>query len=240
MADRFGNFIQGVWKEAAGGRTFSSINPADTGDVIGEFAASSTADLAAAIDAAHAALQDWRGRSGFARGEYLRKAADLLEGRLEQVARAMVRENGKTIAEARGETARGVALLRYYASEGTRSVGEVVPSVNPATLIYTTRAPLGVVGIITPWNFPVAIPIWKIAPALVYGNTVVFKPASVTPHCAVLITQLFEAGVLPAGVLNLVTGGGGALGEALVRNEKVHGVSFTGSNPVGRRIAGWA
>ena len=116
----------------------------------------------------------------------------------------------------------------------------MVPSVNPATLIYTTRAPLGVVGIITPWNFPVAIPIWKIAPALVYGNTVVFKPASVTPHCAVLITQLFEAGVLPAGVLNLVTGGGGALGEALVRNEKVHGVSFTGSNPVGRRIAGWA
>src|SRR2546429_202545 len=116
MADRFGNFIQGFWKEAAGGRAFSSINPADTGDV----------------------------------------------------------------------------------------VGEVVPSVNPATLIYTTRAPLGVVGIITPWNFPVAIPIWKIAPALVYGNTVVFKPASVTPHCAVLITQLFEAGVLPAGVLNLV------------------------------------
>ena len=240
MADRFGNFIQGFWKEAAGGRTFSSINPADTGDVVGEFAASSAADLAAAIDAAHAALPDWRGRSAFARGEYLRKAADLLEGRLEQVARAMVRENGKTIAEARGETARGVALLRYYASEGTRSVGEVVPSVNPATLIYTTRAPLGVVGIITPWNFPVAIPIWKIAPALVYGNTVVFKPASVTPHCAVAVTQLFEAAGLPAGVLNLVTGGGGALGEALVRNDRVHGVSFTGSNPVGRRIAGWA
>jgi acyl-CoA reductase-like NAD-dependent aldehyde dehydrogenase len=119
-------------------------------------------------------------------------------------------------------------------------VGEVVPSVNPGTLIYTTREPLGVVGIVTPWNFPVAIPIWKIAPALVYGNTVVFKPASITPHCAVAVTRVFEQAGLPAGVLNLVTGGGGSLGEALVRDDRVHGVSFTGSNPVGRRIASWA
>src|SRR5439155_4448409 len=240
MKEKYRNFINGLSVDARCGRTFPSLNPADTRDVIGEFAASDVEDVEAAIDAAHQAFPAWRDLSGWARQEILRKAADILESRTQEVAAAMVRENGKTIAEARGETLRGVALLRFYAAEGVRSVGEVVPSVNPATLIYTTRAPLGVVGIITPWNFPVAIPIWKIAPALVYGNTVVFKPASVTPHCAVLITQLFEAGVLPAGVLNLVTGGGGALGEALVRNEKVHGVSFTGSNPVGRRIAGWA
>jgi aldehyde dehydrogenase (NAD+) len=152
----------------------------------------------------------------------------------------MVRENGKTIAEARGETTRGVALLRYYAAEGVRQVGEVVPSVNLRTLIYTTRAPLGVVSVITPWNFPIAIPIWKIAPALVYGNTVVFKPASLTPHCGVLVTQILEKAGLPEGVLNLVTGLGGALGADMVRNPRVNAVTFTGSNSIGRLIARWA
>jgi aldehyde dehydrogenase (NAD+) len=156
---------------------------------------------------------------------------------VQEVAQAMVRENGKTIGEARGETLRGVALLRFYAAEGIRSVGEVIPSVNPKTLIYTTREPLGVASIITPWNFPVAIPFWKIAPALVYGNTLVFKPASITPHCGFLVTQVFEQAGIPAGVLNFVTGGGGALGREIVQNEKVHGVSFTGSNSVGRGIA---
>jgi len=119
-------------------------------------------------------------------------------------------------------------------------VGEVIPSVNPRTLIYTTRVPLGVVSVITPWNFPIAIPIWKIAPALVYGNTVVFKPASATPHCGVLIARLFEQAGLPAGVLNLVTGSGRPMGEELAKNPRIHGVTFTGSNVVGRRIAGWA
>ncbi len=240
MPGSFQNFINGRWTNAAGDKKFSSINPADTRDVIGEFASADLDDVRRAIDAAHGALPQWRQLSGWARGEFLRKAADILESKLQDVAQAMVRENGKTIAEARGETARGVALLRYYAAEGLRSVGEVVPSVNPNTLIYTTRAPLGVVSIITPWNFPVAIPIWKIAPALIYGNTVVFKPASVTPHCGVLIAQVFEQAGIPPGVLNLITGGGGTLGAEMVKNEKVHGVSFTGSNSVGRRIATWA
>lgn len=240
MSETFGNFINGQWNIPAGCRTFQSVNPADIRDVIGEFVSAKAEEAGRAIDAAHEALPGWRALSGFARGEFLRKAADHLESRLEEVARAMVRENGKTITEARGETARGVALLRFYAAEGVRSVGDVIPSVNPRTFVYTTRAPLGVVSIITPWNFPIAIPFWKIAPALVYGNTVVFKPASVTPHCGVLVTKIFEQAGIPAGVLNLVTGGGRALGEELVKNAKVHGVTFTGSNSVGRRIGTWA
>jgi aldehyde dehydrogenase (NAD+) len=204
------------------------------------FSSADVGDVRRAIDAADAALGPWKALSGFARGESLRKAADALQSRLEEVAQAMVRENGKTIAEARGETARGVALLRFYAAEGVRPCGEVIPSVNPRTFIYTTRMPLGVVSVITPWNFPVAIPIWKIAPALVYGNTVVFKPASVTPHCGVLIARIFEESGIPRGTLNLVTGGGRDIGEELVKNPKVHGITFTGSNSIGRRIGSWA
>jgi alpha-ketoglutaric semialdehyde dehydrogenase len=240
MIESFGNFIDGQWKEAIGRKTFPSLNPADRRDRIGEFAAAEAEDARQAIEAALAALPRWKGLSGFARGEFLRKAADILEQQLETVARAMVRENGKTIAEARGETARGVALLRFYAAEGIRPAGDVIPSSNPRTFIYTTREPLGLVSVITPWNFPVAIPLWKLAPALVYGNTAVFKPASLTPHCAVLLTKIFERAGLPHGVLNLVTGGGRTLGEEMVKNPKVHGVTFTGSNAVGRRIGAWA
>jgi alpha-ketoglutaric semialdehyde dehydrogenase len=240
MTDTFRNFINGRWTAAASGATFQSINPADTRDVVGDFAASAAIDVRQAIGAAHDASPKWRNLSAWARGEILRKAADILESRLEEVARAMVRENGKTIAEARGETARGVALFRYYAAEGVRSVGDVVPSVSPRTMIYTTRVPLGVVSLVTPWNFPIAIPIWKLAPALVYGNTVVLKPATAAPHCGVLVTKILEDAGIPPGVINLVTGSGGEVGEELVRNDRVHGISFTGSNAVGHRIASWA
>jgi aldehyde dehydrogenase (NAD+) len=236
MTNAFRNFVNGRWSEAANGATFQSINPADARDVVGDFAASAVEDVHQAIDAAHEALPKWRNLSAWARGEILRKAADILESRLEEVARAMVRENGKTIAEARGETSRGVALFRYYAAEGVRCVGDVVPSVNPRTMIYTTRVPLGVVSLVTPWNFPIAIPVWKLAPALIYGNTVVLKPATATPHCGVLIAKVLEDAGIPPGVFNLVTGSGGEVGEELVRNGKVHGISFTGSNVVGRRI----
>ncbi len=240
MSESYGNYIDGQWMQAANQKTFTSINPADCRDAIGEFASAEIEDVRRAVDAARAAASQWKSLSGFARGEFLRKAADILESRLEEVARAMTRENGKTIAEARGETARGVALLRFYAAEGVRALGEVIPSANARTLIYTTRVPLGVVSVITPWNFPVAIPIWKISPALAYGNTVVFKPASLTPHCGVLVTEVFEQAGIPRGVLNLITGGGRALGEELVRNAGINGVTFTGSNPVGRRIGSWA
>jgi aldehyde dehydrogenase (NAD+) len=236
MSESFGLFIAGQWEQPDGGARFLSVNPADKRDIIGSFGAATPRDVRRAIDAAREAFPQWRALSGFARGEILRKAADILEKRLEEIARALVRENGKTILEARGETARGVALLRFYSGEGVRSTGEVIPSANPRTLIYTTRVPLGVVSVITPWNFPIAIPIWKIAPALVYGNTVVFKPASVTPHCGVLVASVFEAAGLPKGVVNLVTGGGSALGDEMVGNPGVHGVTFTGSNAVGRHI----
>src|SRR5688572_25415338 len=184
----FQNFINGSWISATGGKTFRTKNPADTRDVIGEFPSSPVDDVRSAIDAAHEALKEWRSLSAWARGEYLRKAADLLESRLSEVAQAMVRENGKTIAEARGESAGGLGLCCYYAADGVRSVGEVIPSVKCKRFSYTARVPLGVVSIITPWNFPLAIPIWTIAAALVYGTTVVFKPASASPHCAVLVT----------------------------------------------------
>jgi acyl-CoA reductase-like NAD-dependent aldehyde dehydrogenase len=238
MTDAYGNFIDGKWMKSR--FEFTSINPADARDVVGAFASADVGDVHLAIDAAERALPSWKGLSGFARGEFLRKAADILQSRLEEVAQAMVRENGKTIAEARGETARGVALLRFYAAEGVRPCGEVIPSVNPRTFVYTTRVPLGIVSVITPWNFPIAIPLWKIAPALVYGNTIVFKPASATPHCGVLVVRILEESGIPHGVLNLVTGGGRDIGEELVKNPKVHGITFTGSNSVGRRIAAWA
>ncbi len=148
----------------------------------------------------------------------------------------MTREEGKTLREARGETARGVAILRYYAGEGAQPVGEVYPSANTRTLLYTLHVPLGVVGVITPWNFPVAIPLWKIAPALVYGNTVVFKPAELTPLTATKIVQILEETGLPGGVLNLVVGYGAEVGPTLTGDPRVTGVSFTGSNRVGREI----
>ncbi|HTO93070.1 MAG TPA: aldehyde dehydrogenase family protein, partial [Bacteroidota bacterium] len=240
MSEPFGLFIDGRWERPDGGARFPSINPADKRDVIGTFVAANPGDARRAIDAARGAFPQWSALSGFARGEFLRKAADILEKRLEEIARAMVRENGKTILEARGETARGVALLRFYSGEGVRSTGEVIPSANPRTFVYTTRVPLGVVSVITPWNFPIAIPIWKIAPALVYGDTLVFKPASVTPHCGVLVASLFEEAGLPKGVMNLVTGGGRELGDEMVGNPDIHGVTFTGSNSVGRHIGSMA
>lgn len=241
MPEQFHNYINGEWVPAfSGGRTFTSINPANKEDVIGAFAASDREDAKRAIQAAHAALPSWRAMSAPMRGQYLWRAADVLQSRAEEVARAMVRENGKTITEARGEVMRGILLLRYYGTEGLHSVGEVIPSVKPGSLLFTTRQPLGVVSIITPWNFPIAIPLWKIAPALAFGNTVVFKPASLTPHCGVLVAQIFAEAGLPPGVLNLVTGGGSEMGEELVKNPFVRGVSFTGSNVVGREIAAWA
>src|SRR5262249_3321572 len=152
-----------------------NVNPANTDDVIGEFAYGGADDAKAAIDAAQRAFPGWRSLPMVKRGDILHKAANLLEARLEDVARAMTREEGKTIPEARGETARGVAILRYFAGEASQPEGEVYPTALPNRMLYTRREPAGVVGLITPWNFPIAIPLWKTAPALVYGNTVIMK-----------------------------------------------------------------
>jgi len=230
------NHIGGAWAEARGGGTIENRNPANPSDLIGLWPRSTAEDMTAAIDAAVEAAPGWAGTSALKRGEILLRAAALLEARVAEVAADMTREEGKTGREATGETLRGVAILRYYAGEGAQPIGEVYPSANTRTMLYTMHVPLGVVGVITPWNFPVAIPLWKIAPALLYGNTVVFKPAELTPLTATKLVKILEEAGLPAGVLNMVVGYGDEVGPALTGDPRVAGVSFTGSNRVGRAI----
>lgn len=237
MVDRDQNFINGTWTNPSSERFSSSVDPADSDDVIGEFPSSAASDASAAVSAADEAFREWGRMSAVARGAYLHKAASWLQGHTEEYAQAMTRENGKSIGEARGEVARCVAILQYYGSEGMNPVGEVVPSANPNMLLYTRRVPLGAVSLITPWNFPLAIPLWKMAPALVYGNTITLKPASATPHMGVLLAKMWEAVDLPKGVFNLVIGSGGEVGNELITNARTRAVSFTGSGAVGHNIA---
>ena len=232
------NYIGGTWSDARNGATSENRNPADPANLIGLFPRSTAEDAAAAVAAARAALPGWAALSPLKRGEMLLRAAALLEARADEVAADMTREEGKTLREATGETLRGVAILRYYAGEGAQEIGEVYPSANPQMLLYTTHVPLGVVGIITPWNFPVAIPLWKVAPALIYGNTVVLKPAELTPLTATKLVRILDEAGLPKGVLNLVMGSGSTVGPALTASPDVTGISFTGSNTVGRAIQG--
>jgi alpha-ketoglutaric semialdehyde dehydrogenase len=232
----YGNYINGEWQASASGETFENRNPARSSELIGHFASSASGDVDAAVAAADAAAQEWAETSAIARANILYKASEILAARVNEVGRDLTREEGKTLKEGIGETTRAVQILRYFAGEAQQRIGEHYPSTNPATVLYTLREPLGPVGIITPWNFPIAIPAWKIAPALAFGNTVVFKPATNTPLCAVqLVAALAEAG-LPPGALNLVTGSAGAVGEPLVRDERIVAVSFTGSDTVGKDI----
>ena len=232
----YGNYIGGEWRPAASGGTFENRSPADTGDLIGHFAASGKEDVEAALTAAAEAADAWRRTSAITRANILFKAAEILAGRAEQVGRELTREEGKTLKEGIGETNRAVQILRYFAGEAQQPIGEHYPSTSPTTLLYTVRDPLGVVALITPWNFPIAIPAWKLAPALAFGNTVVFKPASLTPLCAVRLTEALAEAGLPAGVLNLVTGSAGDVGDPLVKDDRVVGISFTGSNQVGAEL----
>lgn len=236
MTQQYQLLIDGEWRAPASGAWEPNLNPANPDDVIGEFASANADDVNAAVEAAAAAFPGWRGTPMVKRGDILFKAANLLEARLEEVATTMTREEGKTLVEARGETARGVAILRYYAGEASQPEGEVYPTALPTRMLYTRREPIGVVGLITPWNFPVAIPIWKIAPALVYGNTVIFKPAELTPLTAWHIADVLTQAGLPKGVLNLINGTGAVAGNALVEHPNVTMLSFTGSNKVGRDI----
>mgnify|MGYP001952858716 CR=1 FL=1 len=231
------NFINGEWVPTETGKTLRSINPANRDEVVGLIQDSNRNDLNRAVAAAKAAFKEWKNTPSAKRGEILYRAADILEDRLEEIAETMTREMGKTFVEAKGETLRGVNLLRYYAGEGLRKVGDVIPASDGKSLMFTTRVPLGVVGVITPWNFPVAIPIWKIAPALVYGNTVVLKPASETGVTAAKVVKVLEDAGLPKGVLNLVFGSGSVIGQGLAEHPDVNGVTFTGSNEVGKKVA---
>lgn len=230
------NYIDGQWISSASGEVDASINPANRHEIVGYVQKSTKEDLDRAVAAAKKAQVQWRKLSAPARGEYLYKIANALENRLDEVAESMTREMGKTFPEAKGETARGIAILRYYAGEGMRKVGDVIPSTDSEALMFTTRVPLGVVGVITPWNFPVAIPIWKMAPALVYGNAIVLKPAQETAVTAAKVIDCFHEAGLPEGVVNMVTGPGSVIGQGIIDHPGINGITFTGSDQVGKRV----
>ncbi|WP_175639324.1 alpha-ketoglutaric semialdehyde dehydrogenase GucD [Metabacillus schmidteae] len=236
-AQTFLNFINNEWKHSSDQDVIASYNPANKEEVVGLVQKSSKSDLDEAVNAAHNAKKGWRKLGQVARGQLLYKVADILEENLEDIAVTMTREMGKTLPEAKGETARGVAILRYYAGEGMRSEGDTIPSTDPEALMFTRRTPLGVVGVITPWNFPVAIPIWKIAPALVYGNTVVFKPATEAAVTAAKVVECFAKAGFPQGVLNFITGSGSVIGQGLIDHPLLNGITFTGSEGVGKNVA---
>jgi alpha-ketoglutaric semialdehyde dehydrogenase len=233
----FGNFIGGQWQPSVTGRTFTSINPADTREEIGEFALSNAADVAAAVRAAEEALPAWRVTPAPKRGEIMYRFGALLAEHKERLSREMTREMGKVLAEARGDVQEGIDIAYLMAGEGRRLFGDTVPSELPNKWAMSVREPIGIAGIITPWNFPMAIPCWKTMPALISGNTVVFKPATDTPHCAALLVALMHEAGFPPGTINLVTGSGEEVGMAIVDNRDVNVISFTGNGDTGRHIA---
>ena len=230
-------FIAGEWVDSVSGATFESLNPADRRDVVGRFQAGTAADVAMAIKAAEMALPRWKATPAPKRGEILYRFGALMAEHKERLARAMTREMGKVLPEARGDVQEGIDIAFLMAGEGRRMFGDTVPSELPDKWAMSIRQPIGVAGIITPWNFPMAIPCWKMMPALVTGNTVVFKPASDTPHCATLLVELMAEAGFPPGTVNLVTGGGAEVGDAIVESPDVQVISFTGHTSTGKSIA---
>ena len=230
------NWIGGEWGTPNGG-SHPVYNPSQMTEVVGTVFHSSTSDVRQVDQAARTALKAWTATSLPVRGEYLYTMARVLEEHATEVATLSSREMGKPISEMAGEVIRGVKLLRYYAGEGVRTNGSVIPHSQDHVLQYSTRIPLGVVAVITPWNFPVAIPVWKIAPALICGNTVIWKPSEMAALTATLLTSLFAQAGLPAGVLNLLVGEGANVGKLLVSTAAVDGISFTGSTKTGMAIA---
>ncbi len=229
-------YIGGKWVDGSSSREIISTNPADSRQILAKLKGADKNDVLKAIDAAQKAFPAWKATTPPARGRILMKAALLLRERKEELARLMTREQGKILPEALGEMEKGITLIEWFAGEGLRLGGITQPSELSKNLLYTLRQPLGVVSIITPWNFPFAIPAWKIAPALISGNCVIFKPASLVPAMAVELVRIFEEAGLPAGVLNLVLGAGSAMGDILVEEPRIKAVSFTGSNEIGKRV----
>ncbi len=233
----YGHFIDGAWVTSTSGETFESRNPADIRDVIALFQAGTAADVALAVRAAENAQRRWRRTPAPKRGETMYRFGELMAVNKERLARAMTREMGKVLTEARGDVQEGIDIAFLMAGEGRRTFGDTVPSELPDKWAMSVREPIGVVGVITPWNFPMAIPCWKMMPALITGNAVVLKPASDTPHCAALLVELMAEAGFPPGVVNFVTGSGAAVGDALVESPDVQVISFTGHTSTGRRIA---
>ncbi len=229
------NFIAGRWQVSAAERFVVNRNPA-TGDVLGRVPLSSRDEARAAVEAAVKAFPAWRDTPGPVRGRMLFQVMEALERQIPRLAEALTREEGKTLAESKGELLRSRNILEYIAGEGRRLRGETLPSELSHTFTYTKREPLGVVALISPWNFPAAIPVWKIAPALVCGNTVVLKPATLTPWTASILMEIFHDAGLPPGVLNMVIGPGGTVGDELINHPAVRAVSFTGSTEIGTRL----
>jgi acyl-CoA reductase-like NAD-dependent aldehyde dehydrogenase len=228
------NLIAGEW---TAGEPVPNVNPSDTNDVVGEYAHATRADAERAIAAAKAAFPAWSRSGLLERHAVLRKAADEILARKEELGRLLSREEGKTLAEGIGETVRAGQIFDFFAGEALRLSGETIPSVRPGVGVEVTREPVGVVGVITPWNFPIAIPAWKIAPALCHGNTVVFKPADLVPGCAWALVDILHRAGLPKGVLNLVMGKGSVVGEAMLDSPDIDAITFTGSIAIGRRVA---
>ncbi len=237
MADakRYDNYIDGQW--VASKNYQANINPSDLSDVIGEYAQADASQVEAAIAAARKAFPAWSTSGIQARADALEKVGLEILARREELGNLLAREEGKTLPEAIGEVTRAGNIFKYFAGECLRQAGETLQSVRPGVSVEVTREPLGVIGLITPWNFPIAIPAWKIAPALAYGNCVVIKPADLVPGCAWAIADIISRSGFPAGVFNLVMGKGREVGEAIVNDKRVDGVSFTGSVGVGRGIA---
>jgi aldehyde dehydrogenase (NAD+) len=227
-----GSYVNGKWIQPKSSRLVRNTNPADF-EVIAEFPAASADDVHHAIEAAQAGFKIWKKTPGPERGRVLWRAADIARRRADEIARTLTSEEGKVFKEAKGEVMKGISLLEFYAGEGFRMHGKTLPSEARDTFTYTIRRPLGVVGLIAPWNFPWAIPVWKSAPALAAGNAVILKPAELTPATSTLLTEIYEEAGLPPGVFNLLVGSGSVVGEAMVHSPTLRAISFTGSNEVG-------
>ncbi len=236
MQPKYMNYIDGKWLESASGETYASYNPADLESLTGVFQQSSVDDARVAVEAAAAAYVDWAALGVFKRAEYLKRVLTLLGDQLEVVAETITAENGKTIAEARGEVVSALKEMDYQIDEGLRTMGKVMPSMQPDVMAYQVRRPLGPVGVITPWNFPLNVPVRKMTPALVSGNTCVLKPAMLTSATACELMKIFDEAGLPPGVVNMITGSGRVAGGELTRQEAIRAITFTGSTEVGRAI----
>ncbi len=236
MPDAHRNFVNGEWIESETGDTFESRNPADPSDVVGEYQRSAGADAEAAVDIAAGATDEWADTPGPERGRILRAVGAELDARSEELTETLVHEEGKARPEAAGEVGRAVDIFYYYAEKARDRGGRVKQSSGRNTRLHTREQPLGVAAIITPWNYPIAIPAWKIAPAIAAGNTVVWNPASETPEIARKLTECLDSAGVPDGVVNYVTGPGSEIGDPLIEHDDVSAVSFTGSTAVGKHV----
>ncbi|WP_224450348.1 aldehyde dehydrogenase family protein [Haloprofundus salilacus] len=237
MPTEYGNYIGGEWTESESGETFEVYNPADTKTVLAEYQSSTSDDAETAIQAAVDAQETWASTPAPERGAVLKRAADILDARKDELTETLTAEEGKTLGEAGGEVQRAVDIFHYYAEKARELGGTVKSASGENKQLYTKLEPLGTVSLITPWNYPIAIPAWKLAPALATGNTVVFKPASVAPSVSRALFEALDEAGLPDGVANFMTGSGSKVGSPLAQHEDIDGVSFTGSTGVGTMVS---